>query len=603
MNKDSSRGITIVVLDTGISNKFTNIIFDGYEMTKTNGEEFIVSNSIGIDLHGHGTAVANIIHSVESCLRIISFKICNYDNEVDSIAITKALTYIHDYLKVDIINISAGVTYIDDLSGMENICRKLYAKGVVVVSAFDNEGAVSYPAAFNEVIGVDCAPVGETNIVTVKNSIVDILIPTRYYRTFWNNGERALLCGTSFACAYFCGIYGKYLMEGGTNDVNSYMRNISSKVIECRQAKELSKPDFDVSKAIIFPVNKESHAILRNRTNLDFSVIGAYDDRLSGNVGKNFWGIVVQNFDSLDWNSDFDTVILSCISEFEKIVNKNYVETIINKCQEYSKQLYTFENVLNDCSSSKNKNITGQCHKEFYPSVDKSMVPYQKFNKLNRLSIPVVGVFGTSSKQGKYTLQLELIQCLKDQAYKVGFLATEPSGYLLSADYTFHFGYKANAQLSQRDIIAILNEYLFRIQLSGADIVITGCQSATVHYDNANINQFCIEQYGFLLGTEPDFSILCINAYDEIEYIKRTISCIQSVGDGKVSAIALFPKDVLSTATNIVYKTKIMDFDEITERKKYFYEKLSLPIYCIGVEEDIEKLCNQIIDFFSEEEQ
>lgn len=601
MSEDNDRKITIVVLDTGISDKFTDIIYDGYEMTRTNGEEFIVTNSIGIDLHGHGTAVANIIHSVESRLRIISFKICNYDNEVDSTAITEALAYIHDYLKVDIINISAGVTYINDLSGMKNICQKLYAKGVVVVSAFDNEGAVSYPAALNEVIGVDCAPVGETNVVTIENSIVNILIPTRYYRTFWNNGKRALLCGTSFACAYFSGIYGKYLLEGGTNDAQKYIRNISSKIIECKQSKELSKPNFDIRKAIIFPVNKESHAILRNRSSLNFSVIGAYDDRLSGNIGKNFWGIIVQNFNSLDWDLDFDTVILSYISEFEKTVNKNYIETIINKCQQYSKKLYTFENVFNNYCSSNNQTITDQCSQVFYPSIDNSVVPYHKFNKLNRLSIPVVGVFGTSSKQGKYTLQLDLIRCLRDQAYKVGFLATEPSGYLLSADYTFHFGYKANIQLSQRDIIAILNEYLFRIQLDGSDIVITGCQSATVHYDNANINQFCIEQFGFLLGAEPDFCVLCINAYDEIEYIKRTISCIQSVGDGKVLAIALYPKDVLSTATNIVYKTKTMNFDEITERKKYFCEKLSLPIYCIGVEEDTEKLCNQIIDFFSGE--
>ena len=63
--------VIIAILDTGISNQFSDIIFDGYEMTKTDKDEFIISHNIGNDLHGHGTAVSNIIYLAESNLKII----------------------------------------------------------------------------------------------------------------------------------------------------------------------------------------------------------------------------------------------------------------------------------------------------------------------------------------------------------------------------------------------------------------------------------------------------------------------------------------------------------------------------------------------------
>lgn len=74
-------------------------------------------------MFGHGTAIANIIHSIEKRLKIINFKICNFDNEVTSQGLTAALTYIYENLDVDIVNISAGVTYIDDYFEMKDICQ------------------------------------------------------------------------------------------------------------------------------------------------------------------------------------------------------------------------------------------------------------------------------------------------------------------------------------------------------------------------------------------------------------------------------------------------------------------------------------------------
>lgn len=605
MKQIKSRDVIIVILDSGVSACFSEMIYDSYEIIRNREEKFEIINESGDDLLGHGSAIANIVHSIDDRIKLINFKICDFDNEVESQAITFALTYIYDNLDVNIINISAGVTYIEDYYEMKTICQKLHNKGVVIIAAFDNDGAVSYPAAFDTVIGIDSTYDSITsNTYSVSGSIVNLLFPPKYYRTYWNDGKKALLRGNSFACAHFSGLFGKYLLDGGNDNVHDYIHTFADRTITCKKSHDICGPPFSINRAIVFPVNKEAHAILRMKTELSFEIAGAYDDRLSGNVGKTFCGTLIENIDSLDWESSFDTVILSCVKDLERIVKKEYMQRIIDNCKKYSKQLYAFEDfssMISHIEGASKYNDT-LLSRFFFPSVNDNMVPYHKMNKLNRISVPVVGVLGTSSKQGKYTLQLHLLKLLKERKYSVGFLATEPSGYLFNADYTFHFGYHANTNLTQRGIIAILNDCLFNIQLNGADIIITGCQSATTHYDNSNISRFCIEQYSFLLGSTPDFAILCINSYDEKDYIERTLSCIQSVGSGRVMAIALLPKEVIHTVTGLAYSTKFLNNDEMYERKKYFSEVLSLPVYCIGNDEDMINLCDQIIDYFSEKE-
>lgn len=65
-----------------------------------------------------------------------------------------------------------------------------------------------------------------------------------------------------------------------------------------------------------------------------------------------------------------------------------------------------------------------------FPHAGKNMMPKNRFGKLRKSSKPVVGIFGTSSSQGEFTLQVKLYHELSLQNYYVGFIATEPSGYL-----------------------------------------------------------------------------------------------------------------------------------------------------------------------------
>lgn len=93
----------------------------------------------------------------------------------------------------------------------------------------------------------------------------------------------------------------------------------------------------------------------------------------------------------------------------------------------------------------------------YYPRVDKEDIPINRMGMLSRISKPVVGVFGTSSQQGKYTLQLEIRKRLLMLGYNVGQIATEPNAMLFGIDYCFPMGYNSSVYISETDTVRYLN--------------------------------------------------------------------------------------------------------------------------------------------------
>ncbi|MED4955055.1 S8 family serine peptidase [Paenibacillus sp. FSL R5-0527] len=583
--------VRVAIIDSGISKKSECIenVSESYMLNKSD-EIYSIIKCEPIDYIGHGTAVAHIIYKTNINVELVCIRICDYTMEVDEEGLIFVLEYIYKNVDIDIINISAGITYLSNYKGMNKVCNNLYKKGVVIVSAFDNDGAISYPAALNAVIGVDTKDEygDRKDIYYVENSIIDILVPNKFYRTIWND-RKTILKGSSFATACITGMLSQiiknFMLPYKKNDL---LKAISNTQINVKQSSDVESPSFQIKKAILFPLNKESQVLLRFKKMLKFEIAGVYDEKTSGNVGRTLFGEYIESFDSINWSDDFDTIILSCTSELSTITKRNYSEEILNMAEKQKKNIYTFEKIISD-------------YKEiFYPSITSNIVPYGNYFKLHKATIPIVGVFGTSSKQGKFTLQLNIIRRLSELGYSVGHISTEPSGYLFDADYVFHFGYRANLKIQPWECISILNKMVWNTQLKEKDILITGCQSGTLHYNNSEINNFTIYQYAFTLGVMPDFCILCINPHDDIEYISRTISFINSIDEGKVRAIAIFPIQAIETVTGIKYKTRELFGENLQVFKEKIYESFKIPVYSVFDDLDLDNLCDLIISYFGE---
>lgn len=578
----------IAIIDSGIlkQEKFANRVLASYVLDVDS--ETILLEETDQDYVGHGTAVADIIYETNPSIDFISFRVCAHEMEVDEKGLICILKYIYDCIDVNLVNISAGITYSYHYNELREICKRLYEdKGIIIISAFDNDGGISYPAALEEVIGVDVKlnSWNKEEIYCLENSIVDIVMPNICYRTIWD-GKRTIVKGTSFATARVTGLVSKIISDWSFVDKHVITEKISNMKEIIQVDKSIVGPEFKPNRAIIFPINKESKALLRYKGMLDFEIVGVFDERLSGNVGSILFGNEIKAFDSIEWEKDFDTVILSCTNELSKLTKRQYSEEIIDMAKKYNKYVYTFEKIDSDY-----KNL-------FYPEISSTMIARKNNFKMSKTTLPIVGVFGTSSRQGKFSLQLEMIKYFKDKGYNVGHIATEPSGYLFGADYVYHFGYHSYLKIQPWESIALLNNMIWETQVKGRDILFTGCQSGTLHYRDSNVEDFAIFQYAFLLGTMPDFVILCVNPHDEVDYVDRTISFINSVGDGKVCALAIFPIRAVQTKSGVMYKVEEVSLNVLQEYRKKFEEMFKIPAYVIGNGKDLEKLCGQIISFF-----
>ncbi len=365
--------VKIAVIDSGISQQYFNIPIINFKLVEKKDGNFNFTQKDGDDCAGHGNAVTKLILDYTSKVIIYNFKIFDTNHEITCKRLIYTLQYIYQYLNIDIINISAGVTYIDstDYQELKKVCNKLRNKNTLVISAFDNHGAVSFPAALDSVIGVDTTTLDDKNdLVEVKNSMVNLLVKNQYFRTIWLHGERAIIQGVSFACAKVTGLISNYIQRTGNKSIRQIFEDICNKTIECDRPHSIQKPKFQIKKAILFPVNKESLSILRFQDLINFKLINVYDEKLSGKVGKNILGYPILSYNNINWEEDFDTIILSCFSELSNITHNNYKEQIIKKAQQYNKQIYSFENLGQKNSAS-----------YFWPEIKK--IWFQKTHLIN----------------------------------------------------------------------------------------------------------------------------------------------------------------------------------------------------------------------------
>lgn len=179
--------------------------------------------------------------------------------------------------------------------------------------------------------------------------------------------------------------------------------------------------------------------------------------------------------------------------------------------------------------------------------------------KMWHIFSPVLGVFGTSSAQGKFSLQLKLRKAFINAGYYVKQISTEPTGALFGMDYMCPFGYNSSISINRNEAAKYYNQLLHECDVANPDLIIVGSQSATVPQNNYNESFFTFEQIEFLFGTRPDAVVLVINHFDEIQYINRTIRFIESSVDTKVICCVLSPANENLKLVDIDYCKRIAD--------------------------------------------
>ena len=617
----------VVIIDSGVNDLLESKIIGGVNLSGV-GSKDDIHDSIG-----HGSSILNLILAKNPEASVYMIKVCNDYNGFSFDKLCSALEYIvSSNIVCKILNISMGIVRLDNYARLHDLIVRIRNRGTVIVSAYSNQGIISYPAGFEEVIGVDCSPTcaKRDEFEYIENSIINVRASSAYFHAFDADERKILANGTSYASAnlsaillkniacstgedFYCqciAFLRKFAMLSNPTLVSfdhMHPGNCDCSLHNSRSSEEIRLPEWssirfskEKPKAVVFPFNKEIHSMARFESMLNLDIVGFYDYRISINNNKSIRTIVgsecndriISPISDLDWSSDFELFVCGHCNEMHSLAHDNSLHTIIANCMKHGKKLYCFDDprqYLGGLSHDKIGDI-------YSPYVDKQMIKPNRFDKLRKSAKPVIGVYGTSSRQGKYTLQLFLRRALQKKKYKVGQLGTEPHGYLFGFDYVYPMGYNSSVYVDGYDAIRILNEAMWDIERKDPDIIITGCQSSTVPYNVNIMTNLNFSSYEFLIGTAPDAVVLCVNPFDSVHYIEKSIKFIESVGNAKVIALVLFPVNRKDMA--FINQDMKLNNGEIERKIDFLSSSTQIKTY-LNSRIGAESLSEDIIQFFA----
>jgi hypothetical protein len=588
----------IVVIDTGVDRvAFPDI--NGCAIVPADGGGYTVSDDFQ-DRLGHGTAVCDIIR--KNCdAEIFMIRVYGDTHRTSSKMLTYALEYVRDNHQCDIVHISSGVQVVTSVKDLERLVGAVSAKGALIVSAFDNGGALSYPAALDNVLGVDATDALQknTDFIAVTNSKINIIGARTTFRVQWIDGKRITQQGTSFTAALMtsqiAGELGDIRLTHGAvtpETVTAKLTPRAKRVLEFEPwTPDTRGRDFiaGAKKAVVFPFAKEAHSLAAFEDMLVVKSVEYYDVRQSGRVGLAVNKLlphtentkIIGDFDKLDWSADFDIFILGHCDILNALLGRDLNREVLELCKKHGKKLYAYDYAETD-------------EPLFYaPYIGARHVNTTNIGKLWKPHTPVVGIYGTSQKQGKHTLQMTLMRKLREVGYKVAFIGSEPSAYLFGAEFTYPMGYNNSVLIRGESSVISLNEAIHYCESNDPNLILTGCQSSAITYANNHVQFYTTNQYDFLLGTWPDYAILCVNIFDSIDYVLRTIRVIENAIICKVGSCAVIPslKDV-GEFSNAGWEDRFIEV-------KSKYEEENLKLYRIDVDAEVDEIGMDMLNFFA----
>ncbi len=640
----TGQGIRIGIVDSGYSPNQCKInIGDCIDFSVLNEQK--VDASQGSDYRdeiGHGTACAGIIFKKAPEAQIFPVKIFKRELVSDDEKLAMAIEWCVKQ-GVHLINLSLGTTATSNLQKLKAICELAFRNHIFIIAATSNDEQESFPASFKHVFGVTGGKIsGKYDYYFDGSRSVQCIARGDRQRLDWLNGQKIFMGGTSFAAPHMTGIIAlilqkypgisyqelsemltKYSLkeEPKLANSNELYQGPAMPIIQNQSALKLSEihQQNDISwiqKAVIFPYNKEMHSLVRFRNLLSFEIKNIVDVVGKKTIGKDSGqvigaeesGIVVQK--QLEYClEESDTIILGYLNELSRIKRRDMIKEVLELALEHEKNVYSLSPIIENkytelLKQFKNKNL--YVHFPLVTYSDFKMIT-NTFDWRTPSRKPVIGVFGTSPQQGKFTAQLALRQELIKEGYRVGQLGTEHQSALFGFDFTFPNGYDGHQSIQiPVDLhITLLHSVMTGIENKNPHITIVGGQSGIIPYNFAERSQgYTLSSLIMILGTIPDAYILVVNSIDEFDYIHDNINVLKGLGKGETILLVFSDKrkDVINTFGRSSVVQHALSGEEVQATIKKFEDRFGIPATEIVSRKGRKKMLSIVENYFSDDQ-
>jgi uncharacterized NAD-dependent epimerase/dehydratase family protein len=490
------------------------------------------------DQIGHGTACADLItrNFTPDEIRLFIYKTFDEEDNIEIEKLKQALHYVLED-EIDILNCSIGTIDPEAKYQLQEVVKLVIQSGIVVVCAWNDEDYTTYPANFDGVISVKSgSQKSQTEWGWERNKKDHFIFRGTKQRVKWKNNSQIFIGGSSFATVLCTRTLTEQLtrkrIPKEQTSIEAFLKSHATfeHEVDLNPSPIIPWNDFyhKMKKVGLYPFYKEMHGFVRFQKELPYEIGWISDFKLSKNSGK-FTDQILKNCDESifvhpglpDDPQGIDTLILGYLDEAGAAQRKDLLGEALN---------YALKNQLNVVSFLPPQNEDEW--KEKFNSADLWLrIPKITYNGALKIlegvpekkafDTPILGVFGTSAQQGKFTVQLALRYELQKRGYRIGQIGTEHQSGCFGMDYTFPSGYgaKNSIQIPLDFHIPILRRVVSEMDKGQYDIIIVGAQSGLMSPNPYYYG--CIFSEHFFTATLPDKTILLHNQADPDEFVQR----------------------------------------------------------------------------------
>lgn len=197
-------GVTVAIVDSGVEGSHPAV---GTALLRSvrvelDGEDATVHDDDAIDVVGHGTACASIIHALAPEASLLSVRVLGPDNRGKGLAFATGLEWAIDQ-GATVINLSLSSRSEAMFGVFHDLADRAYFAGALLVCAANNVAVASYPSLFASVVSVAAHDVRDPGVWFYNPSPpVEFGAYGLDVDVAWKGGGRIAATGNSFAAPH-----------------------------------------------------------------------------------------------------------------------------------------------------------------------------------------------------------------------------------------------------------------------------------------------------------------------------------------------------------------------------------------------------------------
>ena len=198
------KGVTVAIVDSGVEGDHPSLggALGQSVRVELDGDEATVHEDEAVDVVGHGTVCASIIHALAPEAALLSVRVLGSDNRGKGIAFAAGLEWAIDQ-GATVINLSLSSRSEAMFALFHDLADRAYFAGALLVCAANNVAVASYPSLFAAVISVAAHDVRDPDVWFYNPAPpVEFGAYGLDVDVAWKGGGRIVATGNSFAAPH-----------------------------------------------------------------------------------------------------------------------------------------------------------------------------------------------------------------------------------------------------------------------------------------------------------------------------------------------------------------------------------------------------------------